>query len=79
MHYHAKTSDHTIRGSCSLFVCRCCRTKFGWKHQDWCEIGFATEPVCTDCRYFNERCQKCVHPIKKSERGKPYEKGQRPL
>ena len=69
MRYQTKTSDAVIRGSCPLFVCRCCRTKFGWTHQEWCEVGDLTEPTCTDCRYYSEHHQKCVHPIIKRKRG----------
>lgn len=37
-------TDHTIRGSCSRFVCRYCRTKYGWQHQDWCDYFGRTDP-----------------------------------
>ena len=68
MPYRTQTIDCTIRGSCPLFVCRCCRTKFGWAHQRWCDCAWLTEPSCRDCRYCGARGQ-CRHPIKKRERG----------
>ena len=60
-------SDHIIRGSCSLFVCRCCRTKYGWEHQDWCDAALLTEPTCKDCRYYSKKRDECIHPIHKRE------------
>ena len=68
MRYQTKASDNIIRGNCSLFVCRCCRTKFGWNHQNWCSLNSVIESVCTDCRYYDEKNQKCIHPIKKDKK-----------
>ncbi len=62
-------SGNTIRGSCSLFACRCCRTKYGWAHRDWCEISASTSPGCADCRYFNRKEGECRHPALKKEKG----------
>lgn len=69
------TSEYTIRGSCSLFVCRCCRTKYGWEHQEWCDRYSVTEPTCRDCRYYSEQEHDCIHPALKKERKEelPYE------
>ena len=55
-------SDNIIRGECSLFVCRLCRTKYGWEHQRWCELGAIVEPSCWNCRYFRGQSGECVHP-----------------
>ena len=64
-----KTSGRTISGRCSLFVCRCCRTKYGWQHQPWCDKAALTRPACADCRYYRMRDRACIHPAKKYERG----------
>ena len=58
--------ENAIRGSCPRFACRCCHTKYGYPHQKWCEIYLLTQPVCSDCIYFNEKCGVCRHPAKKS-------------
>ncbi len=58
-------SDNIIRGNCSLFVCKICRTKYGWEHQKWCEYYSLTLPSCKDCRYFSENESECIHPTKK--------------
>lgn len=77
MRYQTQLIDNFIRGSCPLFVCRCCRTKYGWRHQGWCEIGSVTEPTCLDCRYFHQTNSECVHPSQKREgRDLPYEEDQ---
>lgn len=69
-----------IRGSCLFFVCRCCRTKYGWAHQKWCDIGAVTEPGCKDCRYYSARADACRHPVHKQRKGeKPYEEAEYPL
>lgn len=72
---------HTvIRGSCPLFVCRYCRTKFGRQHQEWCEILEQTEPVCGDCSYFIQPENECRHPaLKRERRDLRYEEDKRPL
>ena len=44
-------SENIIRGSCPDFVCRCCRTKYGWAHQIWCDEKTLLEPGCKDCQY----------------------------
>ena len=73
-------TDHIIHGSCSRFVCRYCRTKFGWRHQVWCEIAGRTEPLCQDCGYYHPSSEECRHPaIKQERRELLYEKDQRPL
>lgn len=71
MRYPKDRSDYEIRGSCSLFVCRLCRTKFGWEHQEWCDNYSLTEPACRDCRYNSARSGKCLHPIKKLRGRRP--------
>ena len=48
---------------------RCCRTKYGWVHREWCEISASTSPGCTDCRYFNRKEGECRHPAMKKEKG----------
>ncbi|MBQ6153349.1 MAG: hypothetical protein IJJ15_06350 [Ruminococcus sp.] len=74
------TTEYTIRGSCSLFVCRCCRTKYGWEHQGWCDLYSLTEPSCHDCRYFSEQAGECIHPAQKREgRDLPYEEDECPI
>ena len=73
-------SENAIRGSCSLFVCRCCRTKYGWEHQEWCDLSALTQPSCKECRYFRERDGECVHPAKKPWKEElPYEEAQCPI
>lgn len=58
-------ADNIIRGSCPLFVCRSCRTKYGWAHQPWCDMCTLTLPTCEDCRYFSQHDNDCTHPAKK--------------
>ena len=71
--------ENAIRGSCSLFVCQYCRTKYGWEHQAWCELSSLVSPSCGDCRYYKEE-NECVHPAKKQEGGDmPYEKTESPI
>lgn len=73
-------TDHVIHGSCSRFVCRYCRTKFGWRHQAWCEISGRTEPLCQDCGYYYPPSEECRHPaIKQERRELPYEEDEHPL
>ena len=60
-------SENIIRGSCPLFACGCCRTKYGWEHQAWCEARSLTQPTCRDCLYNNIRQETCEHPVKKRE------------
>lgn len=81
MRQRLMTTEYTIRGRCSLFVCRCCRTKFGWEHQWWCDLCSLTEPSCDDCRYYSNQYQECIHPALKKERREelPYEEDERPL
>lgn len=59
------TANEIISGNCSLFACRCCRTKYGWNHQKWCALSLVTHPACTECKYFRERDRECIHPAKK--------------
>lgn len=80
MPYRTKQSEYVIRGRCSLFVCRCCRTKYGWEHQVWCDTPELLEPVCTDCYYYNARRKHCAHPAHKMKRrDMPDEKAQHPI
>lgn len=65
MNHRSATSENAIRGSCSCFACRCCLTKFGWEHQEWCEYRSLSEPSCKDCRYFNIGHSECAHPAMK--------------
>lgn len=51
-----------IRGNCTLYSCRVCRTKIGWPHQVWCELKGIIVPGCGDCRYQNVRDFSCIHP-----------------
>ena len=67
-------SEYLIRGDCSYFVCCCCRTKFGWEHQEWCESRLLSEPSCEDCRYYSAGRGGCLHPAKKGREELPYEK-----
>lgn len=60
-------SEYIIRGSCTDFVCRCCRTKYGWEHQIWCDYPELIEPVCDDCAYYNAKRDRCNHPTKKQK------------
>ena len=70
MLYKTMTSGYIILGSCRLFACRCCLTKYGWEHQEWCEVCSLTQPTCRDCRYYSERHSRCEHPVmKKRENG----------
>lgn len=76
MRYKEIDSEYIIRGSCPLFACRCCHTKYGWEHQGWCEEYRLTSPTCRDCLYFSERHGKCKHPAQRKERqgASPHEK-----
>ena len=60
--------EYVIHGNCLHFACRCCYTKYGREHQGWCEAYRLTNPDCRDCVYFNERQNKCEHPMRKRER-----------
>ena len=53
-----------IGGDCADFVCRCCYTKFGRKHQFWCERAALSVPSCRDCKYYKYRVG-CLHPARK--------------
>ena len=82
MRYQIRRNSYTIRGSCSRFVCSCCRTKFGWEHQPWCDLYEMTEPTCTECRYHSKSTGECLHPALKQNlerRELPYEEDERPL
>ena len=69
-----------IRGSCSLFACRCCCTKYGRLHQHWCENSLLTEPTCDDCRYYSVKKSACLHPAMRIRKeGMPYEEDQHSL
>ena len=71
---------YTIRGSCPLFACICCHTKYGFEHQSWCEAFGLTEPGCGDCLYHSAQKIICRHPAKKERKEEPpYEKDQGPL
>lgn len=63
-HTTKQKQKNIIRGSCTRFACRCCLTKYGWAHQDWCETPELTEPECGDCRYNSAR-GGCLHPARK--------------
>lgn len=54
--------DGVIRARCSRFACCVCRTKTGWPHQPWCELGEEACPGCEDCRYFDRTKARCMHP-----------------
>lgn len=72
------SSYNIIHGKCSLFACLCCRTKYGWEHQQWCELSMITQPTCRECRYYSERDGECTHPSKKQRKEDiPYEKNKR--
>ena len=60
-------NEKPIGGKCPLYVCACCRTKFGWKHQRWCSQKDVTEPDCSQCGYL-QNGTSCKHPIRKKER-----------
>lgn len=73
-------TKYTIRGSCSYYVCRYCRTKFGRQHQEWCEIFDRIQPICQDCIYYIQSKSECRHPALNRKGGDlPYEKDQCPL
>ena len=62
--------EYIIRGSCPLFACRRCHTKYGFEHQEWCEAYRLTSPGCRDCLYHDDRQDECKHPVtKKREEG----------
>ena len=69
MRYKVVDSEFIIRGSCPLFACRCCHTKYGFEHQEWCEAYQLTSPTCRDCLYYDERKNECKHPVNKKEEG----------
>ena len=73
--------EYVIHGDCSLFACRCCRTKYGWTHQAWCENCLLTVPACMDCHYYHCLSGLCTHPALKRIRKEdaPREEDQRPL
>ena len=73
--------EYAIRGDCSFFACGCCRTKYGWEHQAWCEVFYLTDPNCTDCFYHHPKTGSCVHPAMKNNRKEnfPREENQRPV
>lgn len=80
MLYRTMLSEYVIRGECSFFACRFCRTKYGWEHQSWCEYYWLSEPSCKDCRYFNTEHGDCIHPAQKKRlEDLPYEEDQRPV
>ena len=69
-------SEYVIRGNCPLFACRCCHTKYGWQHQEWCEMYQITNSACSDCLYFGGHPGICLHPEAKRKRKEdlPHEK-----
>lgn len=80
MRYDPIATEYTIRGSCLLFACRCCYTKYGWEHQKWCEVCLLTLPGCLDCLYYREQRRSCIHPAKrKRKEDLPHEKAKRPI
>ena len=58
-------NENIIGGKCDKFACRICRTKFGYKHQAWCEISHIILSECADCRYWSASGGVCRHPLKK--------------
>ena len=75
-----KRLDRVILGSCSFFACRCCHTKVGWTHQEWCEDRLLSEPDCPHCLYYSAKHSECRHPaLKKRREESPYEEDQYPL
>lgn len=77
MRKNAVYNENIIRGNCSLFVCSCCRTKYGWEHQVWCEHYAVTVPSCRDCRYYRQQDGVCEHLAKKLRKETlAYEKAQ---
>ena len=62
-------SEFIISGNCTLFACRCCHTKYGFEHQEWCEAYRLICPNCRDCLYYDERKNECKHPVTKKEEG----------
>lgn len=60
-----ETNENIIGGGCDMFACRICRTKFGYKHQAWCELSHIISPGCTDCRYWSQNDGACRHPLAK--------------
>ena len=69
MRYKVVDSEFIIRGNCPLFACRCCHTKYGFEHQEWCEAYQLTSPTCRDCLYYDVRKNECKHPVTKKEEG----------
>ena len=53
-----------IGGDCSDYVCRRCYTKYGWRHQPWCERAALSQPSCRDCHYYKYK-EGCTHPARK--------------
>ena len=60
-----KRAEPRIDAACTLFACRMCRTKTGWKHQRWCELAAVCEPSCRDCRYWSAKRAICEHPAQR--------------
>lgn len=71
-------TETIIHSVCPLYACRVCRTKSGWRHQQWCGIADVTEPDCADCRYYDPLRDKCAHPARERRR-RGYEHNQHPL
>ena len=57
-----------IGARCPRYVCRLCRTKTGWPHQPGCALALLTNPVCADCRFWNEKKNRCNHPAARKGR-----------
>ena len=57
-----------IDAACRLFVCRVCRTKTGWTHQNWCDIADNVKPDCGDCIYSGANKKVCKHPALKRKK-----------
>lgn len=80
MPYQTKNNEYVIRGSCPYFICRCCRTKYGWEHQVWCDYAQLLDPKCPDCGYYNTRRKCCNHPARRKKgRDVLYERDQGPF
>lgn len=80
MSQNTDTSEYRILGSCSSFACRCCRTKYGWPHQTWCEYCSLIEPTCGYCLYYSTKQNACLHPaLKRRKDGLPLKEDPYPL
>ncbi len=53
---------------CQNYICICCKTKSGWKHQKWCSLSEKEMLTCDDCYYCDTKTMECKRPIQKAER-----------